>query len=76
MSRLLTEVAGLVMSYVTVSQTDWFPSQMLYVCPPRLTLLATSEPNGWTLPLWLSQTMISVPFGWPAVVGVWLNQMS
>ena len=41
-----------------------------------LTLLATSEPNGCTLPLWFSQTIISVPLGWPVVVGVWLNQMS
>src|SRR5215471_7086792 len=75
-SRLLTEVVPLVMTYDTVFQTDCWPSQMLYVCPPMLTLLATTEPNGWIGPLWLSQTMSSVPFGCPLVVWVWLNQMS
>jgi len=41
-----------------------------------LTSLATWEPNGWAGPLWFSQIISSVPFGWPLVVGVWLNQMS
>ena len=41
-----------------------------------LTLLATCDPNGCTLPLWFSQIISSAPFGCPVVVGAWLNQMS
>jgi hypothetical protein len=48
----------------------------LYLRPPRLTSPATWVPDGCTGPVWFSQIIISVPFGWPPVVGVWLNQMS
>jgi hypothetical protein len=75
-SGLLTEVVLLVMTYETSFQVLIWSSQMLYVCPPRVTLLATTEPAGSTPPLSLSQIIISSALGWPEVVGLWLYQMS
>ena len=43
---------------------------------PLMVVVAVCEPKGWTPPRLLSQIIISVPSGWPLVVGVELNQMS
>ncbi len=43
---------------------------------PSMFAVPTIDPAGCAPPPSLIQIIISAPFGWPLVVGVWLYQMS
>src|SRR3954451_15146523 len=75
MSRLDTDVAPGFSTYEMIFQEDCWPVQTFQLWPATLAV-PVCEPNGCTPPRLFSQIIISVPSGWPLVVGVELNQMS
>ena len=65
---------GLDTNEMIFHEVCW-PVQTSQLCPAAVEV-PVRDPNGCTPPRLLSQIMISVPSGWPGVVGVELNQMS